>query len=569
MRKSYKALKELVASIVNMGWMPVDAILVWEMPAVARALRGGRGQRAHDRAARHPAGARARAHPAAEGARRQDHRSRLHQGDGRSRRPPGGGDRGHGGAGGAPGGGAHGGGAGAHAAAPAGRAPHQPRAAVEAAGDELLHLLALPPALPRDLRARGEAAARGGAAARDGRHGEPQLLEGAQGIQAACRFSRFRAAFEDRLPKGERFDETDQNYFLYLFEPGYARDQFGLSDSACGWSARRRRCCSAGRSASRARARARTATCFRAPRTSAPGTRSRATTTGTRRTSRAGSTCAVPTRPARSPRWTWTGARTARTARRSRRCWRWWRRCARWRSTRCVAAKDEIRPAMDELLAHRQGVPGDARRARRPGPAEAQARLIESRRGRAASSQGWGCGGQRRQAELLRFLVDRLREVVDARKALAVHEQRGRRLDAALPCLRDLGREPLARCAASPGRTRKRPRPARPRRPASSGPRLGASRGGGSAKMLSWYGQNRPCSCAHSPPRASAAGAGVDGGLHVRVALRVERVVLEVHGHAARGRRQVARERARDVAAERAEEVGELGHADGRLRGPL
>src|SRR5512134_3627275 len=32
MRKSYKALKELVASIVNMGWMPVDAILVWETP---------------------------------------------------------------------------------------------------------------------------------------------------------------------------------------------------------------------------------------------------------------------------------------------------------------------------------------------------------------------------------------------------------------------------------------------------------------------------------------------------------------------------------------------------------
>src|SRR4030095_9480131 len=32
MRKSYKALKDLVASIVNMGWMPVDAILVWETP---------------------------------------------------------------------------------------------------------------------------------------------------------------------------------------------------------------------------------------------------------------------------------------------------------------------------------------------------------------------------------------------------------------------------------------------------------------------------------------------------------------------------------------------------------
>src|SRR5688500_2105956 len=32
MRKSYKALKDLMASIVNVGWMPVDAILVWEVP---------------------------------------------------------------------------------------------------------------------------------------------------------------------------------------------------------------------------------------------------------------------------------------------------------------------------------------------------------------------------------------------------------------------------------------------------------------------------------------------------------------------------------------------------------
>ena len=32
MRKTYKALKELMGSIVNVGWMPVDAILVWEVP---------------------------------------------------------------------------------------------------------------------------------------------------------------------------------------------------------------------------------------------------------------------------------------------------------------------------------------------------------------------------------------------------------------------------------------------------------------------------------------------------------------------------------------------------------
>ena len=56
-------------------------------------------------------------------------------------------------------------------------------------------------------------------------------------IQAAVAFARFRAVYEDRLPKGERFQETDQNYFLYLFEPGYAREQFGLSDSDL-WLAR-------------------------------------------------------------------------------------------------------------------------------------------------------------------------------------------------------------------------------------------------------------------------------------------------------------------------------------------
>jgi len=50
-------------------------------------------------------------------------------------------------------------------------------------------------------------------------------------IQAAVAFARFRAVYEDRLPKGERFQETDQNYFLYLFEPGYAREQFGLTDA--------------------------------------------------------------------------------------------------------------------------------------------------------------------------------------------------------------------------------------------------------------------------------------------------------------------------------------------------
>lgn len=49
-------------------------------------------------------------------------------------------------------------------------------------------------------------------------------------VQGVMSFTRFKAAFEDRLPEGERFTDWDQNYFLHLFEPGYARDQFGLRD---------------------------------------------------------------------------------------------------------------------------------------------------------------------------------------------------------------------------------------------------------------------------------------------------------------------------------------------------
>lgn len=49
-------------------------------------------------------------------------------------------------------------------------------------------------------------------------------------VQGVVAFTRFRATFEDRLPDGERFADQDQNFFMYLFEPGYARDQFGLRD---------------------------------------------------------------------------------------------------------------------------------------------------------------------------------------------------------------------------------------------------------------------------------------------------------------------------------------------------
>src|SRR5262249_48899719 len=50
-------------------------------------------------------------------------------------------------------------------------------------------------------------------------------------VQAVVALNRFRSASEDRLRQGERLGEMDQNYFLYLFEPGHARDEFGLSDS--------------------------------------------------------------------------------------------------------------------------------------------------------------------------------------------------------------------------------------------------------------------------------------------------------------------------------------------------
>jgi hypothetical protein len=46
--------------------------------------------------------------------------------------------------------------------------------------------------------------------------------------QTVHAFARFRAAYEDRLPKGESFEDDDQAYFAALLELGQPRDAFGF-----------------------------------------------------------------------------------------------------------------------------------------------------------------------------------------------------------------------------------------------------------------------------------------------------------------------------------------------------
>jgi hypothetical protein len=231
MRKTYKALKELVASIVNMGWMPVDAILVWEMPSApgsfvvvegnarTTALRTIRRDLERERARLLKARADRIVDPGS--IREMDDRvSRL-----------------------------------AEVVAATAELEVLPVAASSAAD--------LARSLPRLLGVRHISHAQQWKpqatnfyiyslyrqlfhetyGPEEKLRLEEALLRQAGGmvslnswkvrkaIQAAVSFSRFRAAFEDRLPKGERFDDADQSYFLYLFEPGYAREQFGLSDS--------------------------------------------------------------------------------------------------------------------------------------------------------------------------------------------------------------------------------------------------------------------------------------------------------------------------------------------------
>jgi hypothetical protein len=49
-------------------------------------------------------------------------------------------------------------------------------------------------------------------------------------VQAVLAFNHFRTHYEDRLPAGERFSDDDQSYFLALLDPGHAREEFGYRD---------------------------------------------------------------------------------------------------------------------------------------------------------------------------------------------------------------------------------------------------------------------------------------------------------------------------------------------------
>lgn len=231
MRKTYKALKELVASIVNMGWMPVDAILVWEVPqapghyvvvegnARTTALRAIREELARERARLQ----KARADKLLDGdtlkelAARVDRLAEVVEATSVLEVLP----------------------VAAPSAAELARTlprllgvrhishaqqwkPQATNVYIYSLYRQLFHetygpdeKLRLEEALLRET---------GGLVSLNS-------WKVRKSIQAAVAFARFRAVYEDRLPKGERFQETDQNYFLYLFEPGLAREQFGLSDA--------------------------------------------------------------------------------------------------------------------------------------------------------------------------------------------------------------------------------------------------------------------------------------------------------------------------------------------------
>ena len=231
MRKTYKALKDLVASIVNMGWMPVDAILVWEVPqapghyivvegnARTTALRTIREEHAREQARLHKARA----------DKLLDPETQKELGDRVERLA----------------------------------AVIDATSALEVLPVAAPSAAELARTLPRLLGVRHISHAQQWKpqatnvyiyslyrqlfhetyGPEEKLRLEEALLRETGGmvslnswkvrksIQAAVAFARFRAVYEDRLPKGERFQETDQNYFLYLFEPGFAREQFGLTDS--------------------------------------------------------------------------------------------------------------------------------------------------------------------------------------------------------------------------------------------------------------------------------------------------------------------------------------------------
>jgi hypothetical protein len=231
MRNSYKGLKALIHSIVNVGWIPVDAMLVWEHPqakgkyvvvegnARTTALRSIR--REHDRELKRLAKARSRELPAELAAVQELEESVEALG---------------------------------RVAAATREIEVYPVAAHSP--EELFR------SLPRLLGVRHISHAQQWKPYATNvyiyslykqifeenygderfRLEEPLLREAGalvslhsfkvrRAVQAVVAFNRFRSAFEDRLPEGERLGEMDQNYFLYLFEPGHARDQFGLDDS--------------------------------------------------------------------------------------------------------------------------------------------------------------------------------------------------------------------------------------------------------------------------------------------------------------------------------------------------
>jgi hypothetical protein len=230
MRNAYKGLKALMHSIVNVGWIPVDAMMVWEHPQAAgryvvvegnartTALRAIR--REHDRELKRLAKARGRELPA-EMAGIQELQETVEA---------------------------------------LGRVVSATRELevypVAAKGPEDLFR-----SLPRLLGVRHISHAQQWKPYATNvyiyslykqifeenygderfRLEEPLLREAGalvslhsfkvrRAVQAVVGYNRFKAAYEDRLPEGERLGEMDQNYFLYLFEPGYAREQFGLKD---------------------------------------------------------------------------------------------------------------------------------------------------------------------------------------------------------------------------------------------------------------------------------------------------------------------------------------------------
>jgi hypothetical protein len=231
MRNSYKGLKGLIHSIVNVGWIPVDAMMVWEHPnapgkfvvvegnARTTALRTIR--REHDRELKRLAKARGRDLPAEMAAIQELEESVEALG---------------------------------RVVAATREIDVYP---VAAKGPEDLFR-----SLPRLLGVRHISHAQQWKPYATNvyiyslykqifeenygderfRLEEPLLREAGalvslnsfkvrRAVQGVVAFNRFRAAYEDRMPESERLGEMDQNYFLYLFEPGHAREQFGLKDS--------------------------------------------------------------------------------------------------------------------------------------------------------------------------------------------------------------------------------------------------------------------------------------------------------------------------------------------------